>query len=132
MASRTILRGLVALLGVGSIVFGIVPAIAPRRFVVMFGLPALDRPAGSIAIRSVGVRDAVIGAGMLASLGEPSRNSTWLAARALSDSGDAMSCLVALFQDPRNVRLWLLAAIAAAAAVFGWGLLKQLHSLDER
>ena len=112
---RSILQLGIRGLGIGTILFGVAPIIAPRRFAQLFGLPS-QGAAASVAIRSVGVRDAVIGAGLLLTINDAKNNGYWLLARGASDGGDAVSCAIALRRDRRNLRLWLLAGVAAAAA----------------
>ena len=127
----SILRFSIRALGIGTILFGVAPIVAPRRFAHTFGLPA-EGTASHVAIRSVGVRDMVIGAGLLESASRPEENARWLLARAASDAGDAISCLVALLNDRRNTRLWLLAGVAGGAAVVDAALALLTAPLDSK
>src|SRR5437868_6161605 len=61
----TFRRWMVRGLGAGTVVFGVAPALFPRFFGRMFGIAAVDDPTVATVIRSVGIRDLVIGVGLL-------------------------------------------------------------------
>ncbi len=123
MASWPILRLLRAGLGVGTVVFGIVPLLAPRWFARMFGLPETEDPAANVVVRSVAVRDLVNGIGLLLTLDNPRANRRWLAVRCLSDTGDSVACMLAFRLGTRSSRLKALGSLASGAALFGAALL---------
>ena len=112
-----------ASLGLGAFVFGVLPAIWPRPFARWCGIAAADDPTVATAIRSVGVRDAAIGLGLLlaARRNDPSWRN-WLLARAVSDTGDTLAVGLAIAQGARDRRFLGLGGLALAAAVFGWAL----------
>ena len=113
------LARLVAGLGIGSIVFGIAPALAPRFFGRLFGLPVDAEPTVPTIVRSVGVRDALIGAGLWSAVTHRGNYLPWLLARALSDSGDTLAVALAVRAGARNPRFLSLGALALGAAVSG-------------
>jgi hypothetical protein len=108
-------------LGVGAVVFGIAPALLPSQFARRFGITAADDPTVATAIRSVGVRDVVIGAGLAraALRGEPGLVRQWLLARLAADLGDALAVGVAVAAGVRDRRVLALGGHALGAAGFG-------------
>jgi hypothetical protein len=111
-------------LGAGALVLGVLPAIWPSRFGHWCGLFAADHPTVATAIRSVGVRDAVIGLGLLRAA--RSQDATWLRAwllaRAASDTGDTLAVALAVRAGARDRRFLGLGGLALSAAVYGWAL----------
>jgi hypothetical protein len=112
-----------ALLGAGALAFGVLPAIWPSQFARLCGIAAANDPTVATAIRSVGVRDAVIGVGLLTAVNrnDPSWPN-WLLARAVSDSGDTLAVALAVARGVRDRRFLGLGGLALAAAVYGWAL----------
>ncbi|MBI3977581.1 MAG: DUF4267 domain-containing protein [Chloroflexi bacterium] len=104
-------------LGVISAAFGVVSFVAPRWFARTSGLPAPDDPAADVAIRSVGVRDTIIGLGIWSAATHGGNVAPWILARGISDAGDTAGVLLAWLQGARNPRLLGLGAIALAATV---------------
>src|SRR5689334_18521444 len=101
-------------LGIGALVFGVAPALMPKQFARLWGIQASDDPTVATAIRSVGIRDAVIGVGLAhaALSNEPASVRQWLLARVASDLGDTVAVSLAVasgVRDPRFVRLGALA-----------------------
>jgi hypothetical protein len=121
-------RSLARWLGIGSIVFGVVPALAPRWSTRLFALPLAPEPAGAAVARSVGVRDAVIGMGLWSAAAHGGNFAPWLLARALCDTGDAIALGLAIRAGARDPRLAALAGIAAGAAIGGWLLHRQARA----
>ncbi len=113
-------------LAVGTILFGLFPAIFPAAFAKYFGIAAGENPTVATAIRSVGIRDAMIGIGLVRSLqvGDPGAIRQWLLARAASDAGDAIAVGLAVAAGERNPRFLVLGSLAAGAAVVGGVLLR--------
>jgi len=111
-------------LGLGVAVFGIVSALFPEWFARLFGFAASDDPTVATAIRSVGVRDLVIGLGLFQAAREANLPAMrrWLIARAACDAGDTLSVGLAVAAGARNTRFVGLGALAASAAVVGIGL----------
>src|SRR3954447_22751877 len=98
------------MLGLGSVLFGVGPAIAPRWFARQVGIPVEADPRLQVLVRSVGVRDAVIGAVLAraAARGEDYRG--WLLARLASDWSDAAAIGVAVRSGSRDSRFLMLGA----------------------
>jgi hypothetical protein len=113
----------VALLGVGALAFGVLPAVWPSQFARWCGIAAANDPTVATAIRSVGVRDAVIGLGLVTAVNrrDPSWHN-WLLARAVSDTGDTLAVGLAVWAGARDRRFLGLGGLSLAAAVYGWAL----------
>ncbi|HEX8995251.1 MAG TPA: DUF4267 domain-containing protein [Ktedonobacterales bacterium] len=107
-------RWLAGALGLSLMAFGIVPAVAPRPFAWLFGL---ERPTPETAsmIRSIGVRDAVMGAGLWSAATHGGKYAPWLLARILSDGGDTVAVSIAAAQGQRRPRFLALGGLALAA-----------------
>jgi hypothetical protein len=115
------LRSLAAGLGLGALAFGIPPVFAPRAFGRAFGIVAPDPPVAT-AIRSVGVRDVVLGAGLFWAAARGGKYAPWLLARAVTDAGDALAVGAAVLAGARERRFLALGALALGAAAVGAGL----------
>jgi hypothetical protein len=120
-SERGVRRAAIAL-GVATAAFGILPAIAPGTFARLFGLPLDGGPATQMAIRSVGIRDAVMGVGLLSAAMHRGKYAPWLMARTLVDGGDAVAVSLAFAAGVRNGRLAALGALAFGAAIFDHAL----------
>ena len=111
-------------LGIGTVIFGIVPLLAPRLSGRLLGINASDDPTVATAIRSVGARDLVIGLGILGALQR--RNSQavedWLLARVMSDASDTLGVSIAVLQGARAPRFLALGGLALGAMLVGGGL----------
>lgn len=70
-------------------------------------------------VRSVGVRDAVIGLGMTRGVQQQRRRHAWLAARLASDTADTVAVALAVAQGAGDKRFLGLGLLAAGAAVTG-------------
>ncbi len=125
------LRQLAAALGVAVGVFGIGPAVAPGTFARLFGLPG-DAPALRTAIRSVGVRDAVSGAGLCSAAMHGGKYAPWLLARLLTDAGDAVSVALTFAQGGGNGRLGALGLLALGAAGVDAALWRAARRVGQR
>ena len=108
-------------LGLGAILFGIPALVAPGRFARLFGIAAADEPTVATAIRSVGIRDVMIGYGLLRAVqaGDSYALRQWLVARAASDAGDAVAVGLAVAAGAREPRFLGLGAVAVGAALLG-------------
>src|SRR5215207_6887016 len=95
---------LVRLFGIGTFLFGIGPTLAPRWFGRLFDLPVSSDPRLLVMVRSVGIRDATIGLGLL--LAGPRREAyrPWLIARIAADAGDTAAVALALLRGARQPR----------------------------
>ena len=111
------------MLGGGALLFGVLPVIWPSQFARWCGIASADDPTVATALRSVGVRDAVIGLGLLDALrrNDPSWRP-WLLARAASDTGDTLAVGLAIWSGARDRRFLGLGGLALAAAAYGWAL----------
>jgi len=118
-------------LSVGTVVFGLIPLVAPRWFARQFGLPH-DGPASAVLVRSLGGRDLLNGVGLVATLGNPRRHRSWLWLRTALDLIDMSSSMAALRLDRRNYRLAALGAIAAGASVVDMILLATTSGSPKR
>jgi hypothetical protein len=115
------LRQLSAVLGGGAVLFGIAPLAFPTFFGRLLGIAASDNRSVATAIRSVGVRDLVIGLGLLQASrrGDDGDLRQWLIARTASDAGDLFGVCVAVLQGERDPRFLALGGLAAAATALG-------------
>jgi len=122
--SRSRLRRLSTVLGGGAALFGVAPLVDPRLFGRLFGIAAVDDRTVATAIRSVGVRDLVIGHGLLraARTGDDRDLHRWLVARAACDAGDLVAVALAVRSGERDRRFLALGALAAGATAFGAAL----------
>jgi hypothetical protein len=96
--------------------FGALPTLAPRSFARLFGFRAPDAQAASM-MRSLGVRDVVMGIGMWSAATHGGNYAPWLLARALTDGGDVLSVGLAISQGHRHPRFIGLGALAFSAAL---------------
>jgi hypothetical protein len=115
------LRALAGGLGLGALAFGAVPVCAPRAFGRVCGIAVPDPPAAT-AIRSVGVRDVVLGAGLWWAAAGGAGYAPWLLARAVTDAGDALAVGAAVLAGARDRRFLALGILALGAAGVGAGL----------
>jgi hypothetical protein len=101
-------------LGVGAIAFGIPAVVTPVWFARLFG------------IGSAGVRDVVIGLGLVRAVrrGDRVGIEQWLLARTAADAGDMLAVGVAVAGGARDPRFLGLGALALGAAAFGGALLR--------
>lgn len=109
-------RRLAAGLGLSLMAFGILPAVAPKPFAWIFGF---ERPTPETAsmIRSIGVRDAVMGAGLWSAATHGGNYAPWLLTRILADGGDAVAISIAAAQGKRTSRFLGLGGLALGATL---------------
>jgi hypothetical protein len=124
-------RQLVAAIGLGTVVFGAVPVVAPRSFSRLFGFPLPDVTTTSM-MQSLGVRDAVMGMGLWSAAAHGGNFLPWLLARALTDAGDALAVGAAVARGARHPRFIALGALALSAAVTEAVLYAGLRRARER
>jgi hypothetical protein len=108
------IRQLAAGLGLATLAFGAAPIVAPRRFARLFGFATPDAATISM-IRSIGVRDAVMGMGLWSAAAHGGRFAPWLLARTLTDGGDTLAVGWAAGSGWRNPRFLGLGALALGA-----------------
>ena len=110
-------------LGVATALFGLWPVLAPRSFARVFGLPTQAEPTTGLSIRSVGIRDLVMGAGLVSAAVHGGRIAPWLLARLLIDSLDGAAVgLTLVSRQGRSRPLALLGLLAAGAAAIDGAL----------
>jgi hypothetical protein len=119
---HSLFRALIRVFGIGTILFGIGPTLAPRCFGRLFDLPVSSDPRLLVMVRSVGIRDATIGLGLL--LVGPRRVTyrPWLTARIAADTGDTLAVAVAMLRGARQPRFLALGALALSASLIGLAL----------
>jgi hypothetical protein len=104
-------------LGVALALFSAPAIFFPRFFGRQVGLTVPDEPS-AVAIRSVAIRDAVMGVGLVSAAQHGSRLAPWLLIRALCDGGDAAAIGLAFARGGGNPRLAGLGALALGAALY--------------
>jgi hypothetical protein len=112
-----ILRPGAIALGVGLALFSAPAIVRPRLFGRLVGLSVPDEPS-AVAVRSVAIRDAVMGVGLVSAAMHGSRLAPWLMMRTLCDGGDAVAIGVAFARRGGNGRLGARGARALGAAVY--------------
>jgi Domain of unknown function (DUF4267) len=115
------LARLVAALGVGTVVFGAAPLVAPRFFGRAFGIASAEDPTVATAIRSVGARDLVIGVGLLRALEAQDAHAVgdWLLARVACDAADTLGVSIAVARGARSSGFLALGGLALGATLVG-------------
>jgi hypothetical protein len=116
------IRALIRAFGLGTLLFGIGPTLAPRWFGRLFDLPVSSDERLLVMVRSVGVRDATIGLGLLLAAQSPAARSPWLTARIAADAGDTLAVGLAVLRGARQPRFVALGALALSATLTGVGL----------
>jgi hypothetical protein len=124
------IRHLAAGLGLATIAFGATPLVAPSIFARAFGFPKPD--ASTVAMmRSLGVRDVVMGMGLWSAAAHDGNYVPWLLTRMLTDGGDALAVGIGAGAGYRNRRFLALGALALGAAAGDavlWRLAKQARA----
>ena len=123
-------RWMVRALGLGTLVFGVVPLVAPRRFAALVGFAVPERPTDEAAFRSVGARDVALGIGILCAAGESEqveRLAPWVLTRMVCDAGDTAALLLTIRRGERNPRLLGLTALAVLATGYGAAVLRMTY-----
>jgi hypothetical protein len=108
-------RRLAALLGLATVGFGATPLVAPGVFARLFGFPLPDAATASM-MRSLGLRDVVMGMGLWSAAAHGGNYAPWLLARLLTDGGDALAVGLGAGLGHRNGRFLALGALALGAA----------------
>ena len=109
-------RRLAAGMGVAIMAFGAAPLLAPRSFARLFGLTP-SGPAETSVVRSVGLRDVVMGLGLWSAAAHGSRYAPLLLGRLLTDGGDTVAVGVAAMQGARRPRFVALGGLALGATL---------------
>jgi hypothetical protein len=87
-------RDIARLLSAGRIVIGAAAWLAPRKFARSWTGHELTGPAGTMAMRGLGIRDVALGMGTLWALEGDGPARRWIEASALADASDAASVLM--------------------------------------
>jgi hypothetical protein len=106
------------LFGWARVSFGVLAFLAPRWAAKVWTGEDITGTTAVMALRSLGVRDAALGLGLLIALKRQSPVRGWLEAGALSDAGDTLNTLMARHGLPATRSLIGLAA-AGGAVVLG-------------
>ncbi len=109
-------RGLATSIGLSMVAFGALPAVAPGAFARLFGFAPPDAATASM-MRSLGVRDIVMGIGMWSAASHGGKYLPWLLARTLVDGSDTLAVGLAVAQGKRDPRFIGLGALALGAAI---------------
>ncbi|HLJ81239.1 MAG TPA: DUF4267 domain-containing protein [Ktedonobacterales bacterium] len=113
--SDTQLRRIAAALGLATVAFGATPLAAPAVFARFFGFPKPDASTAAM-MRSLGVRDVVMGMGLWSAAAHSGNYAPWLLARLLTDGGDTLAVGIGAGAGHRNGRFLALGALALGAA----------------
>ncbi len=109
-------RGIAAGVGLSLVAFGALPAVAPGPFARLFGFATPDAASASM-MRSLGVRDALMGMGLWSAATHGGKYLPWLLARTLTDGGDTLAVGLAIAQGKRDPRFIGLGALALGATI---------------
>ncbi|MUL64010.1 hypothetical protein BOO86_05995 [Mycobacterium sp. CBMA 234] len=116
---------LVRVLGISRIVYGLGLLVAPRAIAGHWLGAGATSTAALPPARSLGIRDAVIGAATLTTINNPKTCARVVAWGAAGDTVDALGTVIAHHDDQRVQRAY--AVIAALAAVLSLGLASRLR-----
>jgi hypothetical protein len=111
---KQILRQSAAGLGIATMLFGVTPLLLPDRFARVFGFETPDAATASM-MRSLGVRDIVMGMGLWSAAAHGGNFAPWLLARTLTDGGDTLAVGIAAARGKRDWRFLALGALALGA-----------------
>jgi hypothetical protein len=107
------------LFAAGRLAYGSGLVASPRRFARIWIGEDAERPATQVALRALGVRDAALGAGIVATADDSRRLRPWLVAAAVSDLVDLVATVGAPAGSiPTSVR-WGTALVAGVSAGAG-------------
>lgn len=109
-------RRLAAGLGLSLLAFGAFSIVAPRPFARLFGFHEPDAEAITM-LRSIGMRDVAMGAGLAEAAARGKPYAAWLLARAVADGGDAAAISIAATQGKHDARFMALGGMALAATL---------------
>ena len=105
--------------GIGRAAIGaglmLAPGIAARGWI---GDEA-SSPNTKVVVRALGIRDLVLGAGLVMALEDKGPVRNWIAAAAAADAVDAAATVVAWSELPRVGRIGILALAAGSAVQMG-------------
>ena len=122
------MRALIRLFGLGTLLFGIGPTLAPRWFGRLFDLPVSSDERLLVMVRSVGVRDATIGLALVLTASSPDAYRPWLIARIAADAGDTLAVGLAVLRGERQPRFVALGALALSASIMGFATIHKSNT----
>jgi len=108
-------NGAMARIGVGA-AFLLLPAAATRPLVG----PDAERPAAKMLARGLGIRDVILGVGLLRATARKESLRAWQVGASVADGADALAMLVAFRQLRRFGRSAAIAAAATSAVLGGY------------
>src|SRR3954463_11154771 len=113
-------RDVARVYGAGRVAVGAALLLAPRRLARFWlGGPA-DTPAGAVAMRALGLRDAVLGAMGLHTVDHPEVAPRWQRTCAVVDAVDLTATAAARAAPPPVGSAPVMAMAASGAAVGSW------------
>lgn len=118
-------RDLARLLACARIGLGAFAALMPSTLVRLWVGPDRASFPTKMLVKGLGVRDLVIGVGILATLDDADRAGTWLLAGAAADAGDALGTLGS-WSELGSLRALGLLTVEVGAAALGASLAESL------
>lgn len=110
---------IITAMGVGRIVLGLVPFVAPKRSAALLGFPAAhDTPTTRLMARFFGVRDIGLGVLVFYALAHPTALAFVILFNSLTDFGDLFAIAIPLLRRQGIDR----AALSSAAFAFPAGV----------
>jgi len=110
-------------LAAGRTAFGTAMAVAPRR---LLGAKAAGADGQVLwLVRAFGIRDAAVGVGALRALVSGGDGAPWVGLGAATDAADAAAAVI-WRRELGRAPAAAMAAVAAGAAVAGWGAGRRL------
>lgn len=107
------------LFAAGRLAYGTGLVASPRLFAGIWIGEDAERPATQVALRALGVRDAALGAGIVACADDARRLRPWLAAAAISDLVDLVATAGAPAGSISPSARWGTAIVASVSAIAG-------------
>lgn len=103
-------------IGIAGVGAGLASLVAPKRVITLFGLDLGNGAGRDILFRGLGMRDAVLGVGILLKRDQPQEGAFWLSAFGLCLGADGVAALLALRKPDANKRTVLIAVQSLALA----------------
>ncbi|HYI98659.1 MAG TPA: hypothetical protein VEX36_03115 [Thermoleophilaceae bacterium] len=103
----------------GRLAYGSGLVASPGRFAGIWIGDDAKRPATQIAVRALGVRDAALGAGIVATADDSRRLRPWLVAAAVSDLVDLVATVGAPAGSISDSARWGTAVVAGISTIAG-------------
>jgi len=111
-------RAVARMLAAGRVAIGALAFAAPAVVGRLWVGDVARQPGAKLITRAFGVRDLVLGLGVLSALERgDERAVTWVQASALSDAGDTVATLAVYRHLPRRLRVGPLLTAASAAGL---------------